>query len=275
VRYVPLPLWYSEPPGVPEAQATSTNANHRSEPGPTAPPAAGRTTAPDPSAIPPQPGRRLNPAASDPHGDLTTPQPGTVAEESVTGAQTPATCSAGSRPQGGNHRQRPTRPSSNNSSSGSPAPTTRRRGAGRPAYRRRLGADAAGAVGVPGARAGRRFFTVVAFRQSGPYRLVATRANGQPAFGAHVRDPTPRSYRRPGCQACAMTLFDNRVLARLGVPRTLPNWARHEHREPCPPTCPTITNQQARTMPRPCTGLDSLDGRSTTRAQGGRGRPNG
>jgi RNA polymerase sigma-70 factor, ECF subfamily len=44
-----------------------------------------------------------------------------------------------------------------------------------------------------------RFFAVVAFRQGRTYRLVATRANGQPAFGAYVRDPMPGSCTRPGC----------------------------------------------------------------------------
>ncbi len=34
-----------------------------------------------------------------------------------------------------------------------------------------------------------RFFSTIAFRQGRRYRLVATRANGQPAFGVYLRDP--------------------------------------------------------------------------------------
>jgi RNA polymerase sigma-70 factor (ECF subfamily) len=34
----------------------------------------------------------------------------------------------------------------------------------------------------------KRFFATVAFRRGRRYRLVSTRANGQPAFGAYVRD---------------------------------------------------------------------------------------
>jgi RNA polymerase sigma-70 factor (TIGR02960 family) len=74
-----------------------------------------------------------------------------------------------------------------------------------------------------------RFFTVVAFRQGRTYRLVATRANGQPAFGAYVRDPHAGVLPATGLlvctlageRICAMTLFDNRVLPRFGLPRTL------------------------------------------------------
>ena len=32
-------------------------------------------------------------------------------------------------------------------------------------------------------------FLAIAFREGRRYRLVPTRANGQPAFGAYVRDP--------------------------------------------------------------------------------------
>jgi RNA polymerase sigma-70 factor (ECF subfamily) len=34
-----------------------------------------------------------------------------------------------------------------------------------------------------------RFFAVVAFRDGRTFRLIATRANGQPAFGIYVREP--------------------------------------------------------------------------------------
>ena len=76
-----------------------------------------------------------------------------------------------------------------------------------------------------------RFFAVVAFRQGRSYRLVATRANGQPAFGAYVRDPHARVLHATGLlvvtlagsRICAMTLFDKSTLARFGLPRTLPD----------------------------------------------------
>lgn len=76
-----------------------------------------------------------------------------------------------------------------------------------------------------------RFLAAVAFRQGRTYRMVATRANGQPAFGAYVRDPHGEVLHATGLlvctlageRICAMTLFDNSVLARFGLPRTLPD----------------------------------------------------
>lgn len=61
-------------------------------------------------------------------------------------------------------------------------------------------------------------------------RVVATRANGQPAFGLYVRDPGGRVYHAMGMlvltlagdQISAITRFDNSVLARFGLPRKLP-----------------------------------------------------
>jgi RNA polymerase sigma-70 factor (ECF subfamily) len=75
-----------------------------------------------------------------------------------------------------------------------------------------------------------RFLTVVAFRQGRTYRLVATRANGQPAFGAYVRDPLTGVAHAAGLLVLALagdrisvlTRFDNSVLPRFGLPRTLP-----------------------------------------------------
>jgi len=60
--------------------------------------------------------------------------------------------------------------------------------------------------------------------------LIATRANGQPAFGFYVRDPqTGISHTvellvltLSGSRICAITRFDNGVLPRFGLPRTLP-----------------------------------------------------
>ena len=45
-----------------------------------------------------------------------------------------------------------------------------------------------------------QFFATVAFRDGRRYRLVPTRANGQPAFGAYLRDPA-RGW--PGSSACS------------------------------------------------------------------------
>jgi RNA polymerase sigma-70 factor (TIGR02960 family) len=75
-----------------------------------------------------------------------------------------------------------------------------------------------------------RFLAAVTFRQGRTYRLVATRANGQPAFGAYVRDPHAPVFHAIGLLVLAlagsrismMTLFDKSVLARFGLPRTLP-----------------------------------------------------
>ena len=62
-------------------------------------------------------------------------------------------------------------------------------------------------------------------------KLVATRANGQPAFGVYARDPwTPILHATwllvitlAGDRICTMTRFDTSVLAHFGLPRTLPH----------------------------------------------------
>jgi RNA polymerase sigma-70 factor (ECF subfamily) len=76
-----------------------------------------------------------------------------------------------------------------------------------------------------------RFHTVVTFRQGRTWRLVPTRANGQPAFCGYVRDPTAGVLHANGLlvltlagdRICVMTRFDNSVLPRFGLPRTLPD----------------------------------------------------
>ena len=75
----------------------------------------------------------------------------------------------------------------------------------------------------------RRFFTAV--WRGRQYRLVATRANGQPAFAFYVRDPQAGVAHANGLlvatlagpQIHAMTRFDNSVLPSFGLPRTLPD----------------------------------------------------
>jgi RNA polymerase sigma-70 factor (TIGR02960 family) len=74
-----------------------------------------------------------------------------------------------------------------------------------------------------------RFFAV-AFRRRRQYRLVATRANGQPAFGVYVRDPHAPVLHANGLlvltlagdQISMITRFDPSVLSRFGLPRSLP-----------------------------------------------------
>ncbi|HWF15703.1 MAG TPA: sigma-70 family RNA polymerase sigma factor [Acidimicrobiales bacterium] len=62
------------------------------------------------------------------------------------------------------------------------------------------------------------------------FDLVATRANGQPAFGAYVRAPDGISHgvglfvlALSGDRICAMTRFENSVLPWFGLPRSLPS----------------------------------------------------
>ncbi len=62
------------------------------------------------------------------------------------------------------------------------------------------------------------------------FDLVPTRANGQPAFGAYVRAPDGISHgvglyvlTLAGDRICAMTRFDNSMLPRFGLPRSLPS----------------------------------------------------
>ena len=74
-----------------------------------------------------------------------------------------------------------------------------------------------------------QFFATVAFRDGRRWRLVPTRANGQPAFGAYLRDPTSGLARIfgllvitvEGDRISAITRFEN--AARFGLPRTLPD----------------------------------------------------
>jgi RNA polymerase sigma-70 factor (TIGR02960 family) len=75
-----------------------------------------------------------------------------------------------------------------------------------------------------------RFLVAVAFRDGRTFRLIATRANGQPAFGVYVRDPVTGVSHAVGLlvltlagdRISAITRFDNSSLARFGLPRTLP-----------------------------------------------------
>src|SRR5580692_7705240 len=62
------------------------------------------------------------------------------------------------------------------------------------------------------------------------FDLVPTRANGQPAFGAYLRDPAGIRHAAgfwvltlAGDRICAMTRFEASVLPWFGLPRTLPS----------------------------------------------------
>lgn len=74
------------------------------------------------------------------------------------------------------------------------------------------------------------FFATVAFREGRHYRLVPTRANGQPAFGVYIVDRTSGVAHvfglfvitLSGTEVSELTRFDNAVISRFGLPRTLP-----------------------------------------------------
>jgi RNA polymerase sigma-70 factor (TIGR02960 family) len=76
-----------------------------------------------------------------------------------------------------------------------------------------------------------RFFADVAFRHGRTFQLVPTRANGQIAFGTYLLDPGGGPshamgllvFTLSGDRISAITRFDNSVLARFGLPRTLPH----------------------------------------------------
>jgi RNA polymerase sigma-70 factor (ECF subfamily) len=75
----------------------------------------------------------------------------------------------------------------------------------------------------------RRFLATIAFRQGRRYRLIPTRANGQPAFGVYLLDPVTHVARAfgifvftlSGDRVSAITRFDNSVWPRFGLPRTI------------------------------------------------------
>jgi RNA polymerase sigma-70 factor (TIGR02960 family) len=75
-----------------------------------------------------------------------------------------------------------------------------------------------------------RFFAW-AFHNGHGFRLIPTRANGQPAFGLYLRDPHAAIARANGLlvltlagpQISAITRFEPGVLTQFGLPRTLPD----------------------------------------------------
>jgi MFS family permease len=81
-----------------------------------------------------------------------------------------------------------------------------------------------------GSDAARQFFAAATLRPGRSYRVVPTRANGQPALGMYMADPHTGVYRAYGLHVVtiaddritAVTGFDASVMPRFGLPRTLP-----------------------------------------------------
>jgi hypothetical protein len=76
-----------------------------------------------------------------------------------------------------------------------------------------------------------RFLAATAFRPGWTARLLATRANRQPAFGLYVRDSQTGAAHTVGLmvltlsgnQVCTMTRFDPGTLPPFGLPLTIPD----------------------------------------------------
>jgi len=81
-----------------------------------------------------------------------------------------------------------------------------------------------------GIESAQRIYAAVTFRPGRTYRVVPTRANGQPAFGLYLADPHASVYRAycllvittAGDHITAITSFNTNVITRFGLPRTLP-----------------------------------------------------
>ncbi len=81
-----------------------------------------------------------------------------------------------------------------------------------------------------GIEAAQRFFAAATFRPGRTYRVVPTRANGQPALGVYLADPHASVYRAysllvvttAGDHITAITGFTPNVMTSFGLPRTLP-----------------------------------------------------
>jgi RNA polymerase sigma-70 factor (ECF subfamily) len=81
-----------------------------------------------------------------------------------------------------------------------------------------------------GIESARRVFAAATFRPGRAYRVVPTRANGQPAFGLYLADPHTGGHRAyvllvittAGDHVTAITYFTTDVMSRFGLPRSLP-----------------------------------------------------
>jgi RNA polymerase sigma-70 factor, ECF subfamily len=74
-----------------------------------------------------------------------------------------------------------------------------------------------------------RFFAAITFREGRTFRVIETRANGQPAFGTYVRDPNSGPLHATslvvvtlaGDRVSALTRFEASVLTRFDLPLSL------------------------------------------------------
>jgi len=81
-----------------------------------------------------------------------------------------------------------------------------------------------------GIESARRVYAAVTFRPGRTYRVVPTRANGQPALGLYLADPHAGVYRAyclvvittDGDHIAAITSFISNVMPSFGLPRTFP-----------------------------------------------------
>ncbi|MFC1401875.1 MULTISPECIES: RNA polymerase subunit sigma-70 [Streptacidiphilus] len=81
-----------------------------------------------------------------------------------------------------------------------------------------------------GIESAQHVLAAAAFRPGRSYRVVPTRANGQPAFGLYLADPHADVHRAycflvittTGDRIAAITSFSTDVMTRFGLPRTLP-----------------------------------------------------
>lgn len=80
------------------------------------------------------------------------------------------------------------------------------------------------------------FTAMISFRDGRTYDLLPTRANGQLAFGAYVRNPAGGERRAEGLRVltlrgnriCGITRFDSSLLPRFGLPLSLPSIPRND-----------------------------------------------
>ena len=81
-----------------------------------------------------------------------------------------------------------------------------------------------------GIESAQRLLAAATFRPGRTYRVVPTRANGQPALGVYLADPHASVYRAYALlvittaddHITAITGFTSNVMTRFGLPRTLP-----------------------------------------------------
>src|SRR5205807_10544558 len=79
-----------------------------------------------------------------------------------------------------------------------------------------------------GKETAKRWFATSAFLEGLHFRLVPTRANGQPAFGLYVYSPLSLAAHAfglivvtlAGGRVSVITAFERGVMARFGLPRT-------------------------------------------------------